>query len=124
MNHTTNTLSATTLIWKNTSNILSATNIVSSGLAFTNLNASYKTSGTLKVNGSGLSDLNASNVTSGTFIVSRGGIGTTSLISNQILKGNGTNAINQSSNFLLIQVIVEWVYVNRNQIIHEMYQEI
>ncbi len=87
-------------------------------MAFTNLNASNKTSGTLKVNGSELADLNAPNVTSGTFIVSRGGIGTTSLISNQILIGNGTNAINQSSNLLLIQVIVEWVYVNFNQIIH------
>jgi hypothetical protein len=39
-------------------------------------------------------------VTSGTLTVSRGGIGTTSLTSNHILLGNGTNPINQSSNLL------------------------
>jgi len=42
--------------------------------------------------------LNASNVTAGTLNVSFGGIGTTTLNNNQILIGNGTNAINQTSN--------------------------
>jgi hypothetical protein len=42
--------------------------------------------------------LNASNVTAGTLPVSFGGIGTTTLNNNQILIGNGTNAIYQSNN--------------------------
>jgi hypothetical protein len=88
------------LTWNNATNTLSATNFIGSGSGLTNLNASNITSGTLTVNGSGLAALNASNVTSGTLTVSRGGIGTTSLTSNHILLGNGTNPINQSSNLL------------------------
>ncbi len=42
--------------------------------------------------------LNASNVTSGTLTVFFGGIGTATLNNNQILIGNGTNAIYQSNN--------------------------
>jgi hypothetical protein len=42
--------------------------------------------------------LNASNVTAGTLNVSFGGIGTTILNNNQILIGNRTNAIDQTSN--------------------------
>ena len=44
--------------------------------------------------------LNASNVTAGTLPVSFGGIGTTTLNNNQILIGNGTNAISQSPNLI------------------------
>ena len=44
--------------------------------------------------------LNASNVTAGTLPVSFGGIGTTTLNNNQILIGNGTNAISQSSKLI------------------------
>ena len=47
-----------------------------------------------------MTSLNASNVTLGTLTVSRGGIGTTTLNNNQVLLGNGTNPINQSSNLL------------------------
>ena len=99
-NSSTSILQSPNLTWNNTSNTLSSTNFSGSGSALTNLNASNISSGTLTVNGSGLTALNASNVTSGTLPVSRGGIGTTSLISNQILLGNGTNQINQSSNLL------------------------
>ena len=42
--------------------------------------------------------LNASNIFTGFFPISRGGIGTTTLTSNQILIGNGTSALLQSSN--------------------------
>ena len=54
--------------------------------------------GGISGDGSQLSNLNASNVTSGTLTVSRGGIGTNTLSSNQILIGNGTNNIISSSN--------------------------
>jgi hypothetical protein len=77
---------------------VSAATFSGSGASLTNLNASNITSGTISVNGSGLTSLNASNITSGTLLVSQGGIGTTTLNNNQILIGNGTNAINQSSN--------------------------
>ncbi len=42
--------------------------------------------------------LNASNVTSGTLSITRGGIGTTTLLANQILIGNTTTSILQSAN--------------------------
>lgn len=61
------------------------------------------TSNNISINGSGitgLTGLNASNVTTGTLLVSRGGIGTTTLNNNQVLLGNGTNAINQTNNLL------------------------
>ncbi len=44
--------------------------------------------------------LNASNVTSGTLPVSFGGTGTTTLNNDQILIGNGTNALLQSPNLI------------------------
>jgi hypothetical protein len=71
-------LQSANLTWDNTTNILTATNFVGSG--------------------SGLSALNASNISNGTLIVSRGGIGTTTLTSEQLLIGNGTNALLQSAN--------------------------
>ena len=42
--------------------------------------------------------LNASNITSGTLSITRGGIGTTTLLANQILIGNTTTSILQSAN--------------------------
>ena len=48
--------------------------------------------------GTQLSNLNVSNATSGTLTISRGGIGTTSLNSNQILVGNAATSIIQSAN--------------------------
>jgi hypothetical protein len=66
----------------------------------TSIKASDISTGILSVNGSGLTSLSASNVTSGILTVSRGRIGTPSKISNQRLIGNGTNAINQSSNLI------------------------
>jgi hypothetical protein len=69
-------LQSTNLTWDN--NILSATNFQGSG--------------------AGLTSLNASNISSGSLTVSRGGIGTTTLTSGQILIGNGTNALLQTVN--------------------------
>jgi len=97
-NTNTSILQSPNLVWDNTTNTLSASNFIGSGAGLTSLNASNITTGTLTVDGSGLTALNASNILSGTLTVSRGGIGTTSLINNQILLGNGTNAINQTSN--------------------------
>ena len=71
-------LQSANLTWDNTTNTLTATNFVGSG--------------------SGLSAINASNISNGTLIVSRGGIGTATLTSGQILIGNGTNALLQSGN--------------------------
>ena len=98
-NGSTSILQSSNLSWNNTNNTLSASIFSGSGASLTNLNAANITSGTLTINGSGLSSINASNITSGTLIFfSRGGIGTTTLNNNQILLGNGTNAINQSIN--------------------------
>ena len=47
-----------------------------------------------------MTSLNASNVTSGTLSVARGGTGANNLTSNQILIGNGTNAISQTPNLI------------------------
>ena len=49
---------------------------------------------------SSLSTLNASNITSGTLSIARGGIGTTTLSSNQILIGNAATSILQSENLI------------------------
>ena len=57
-------------------------------------------SGTITGSGSELSLLNASNISSGTLSVSRGGIGTTTLSSNSILVGNGSNALLQPTNLI------------------------
>ncbi len=73
-------LQTTNLTWNNTSNTLSATNIIGSGV--------------------GLTELNASNITSGILTVTRGGIGTTTLNNNQILIGNGINIPLQTANLV------------------------
>jgi hypothetical protein len=54
-------------------------------------------SGIITGNGSGLNQLNASNISSGTLAVSRGGTGKNTLASNQILIGNGTDPLIQTS---------------------------
>ncbi len=77
-NAATSILQSADLTRGNTSYTLSATNIVGSGSAITNLNAS--------------------NVSLGTLSISRDGIGTTTLNSNQILIGNGIDAPLQSAN--------------------------
>ncbi len=77
-NDSTSILQPANLTWNNTSNTLSATNFVGSGASLTSLNAS--------------------NLSSDTFLISRGGIGTTTLSSNQILIGNGSTSILQSAN--------------------------
>jgi hypothetical protein len=76
-NGTSTLIQSANLSWDNTSNTLSATNFVGSG--------------------SGLTSLNASNI-SGTINVAQGGTGSTSLTANQILVGNGTNTLIQSTN--------------------------
>ena len=99
-NGSTSISQSVNLSWNGITNTLSASIFSGSGASLTNLNASNITTGTLSLNGSGLTSINASNITSGILTVSRGGIGTSNLNSNQILIGNGTNAINQSSNLL------------------------
>jgi len=71
-------LQTNNLIWDNTTNTLTATNYIGSG--------------------SGLSTLNSSNITSGILNVSFGGTGLTSISTNKLLVGNGTNQILQPSN--------------------------
>ena len=66
------------LTWDNSNNILSASKFLGSG--------------------ANLTSLNASNLNSGVVNISYGGTGKTSLNTNQILIGNGTNALLQSSN--------------------------
>jgi hypothetical protein len=77
-NGTNSLIQSTNLSWDNISNTLSATNFVGSG--------------------AGLTSLNVSNALTGTLTVSRGGIGTTTLTSGQLLIGNDTGALLQSSN--------------------------
>jgi hypothetical protein len=54
------------------------------------------TANTFTGSGTPLTNLNVSNATSGALSISRGGIGTTTLSSNQILIGNGSTSILQS----------------------------
>jgi fibronectin-binding autotransporter adhesin len=55
-------------------------------------------SGTHTGTGAGLTGLSAGNINAGTLAVSYGGIGVTTLASGQLLVGNGTGAVIQSSN--------------------------
>jgi fibronectin-binding autotransporter adhesin len=71
-------LQSANLSWNNTSSTLSTTNFAGSG--------------------SGITALNATNITTGTLPVSRGGIGTTTLTSSQLLIGNGELSPLQSAN--------------------------
>ena len=56
------------------------------------------TANTFSGSGAALTNLNVSSATTGTLSITRGGIGTTTLNSNQILIGNGSTSILQSSN--------------------------
>jgi hypothetical protein len=67
-------------------------------LTGTTISATNMTASLFSGSGSGLTSLNASNVSLGTLAITRGGIGTTTLSSNQILIGNGTTSILQSPN--------------------------
>ncbi len=58
------------------------------------------TANTFSGSGAALTNLNVSSATTGTLSITRGGIGTTTLNSNQILIGNGSTSILQSSNLI------------------------
>jgi len=60
-------------------------------------NGNINFTGVITGDGSGLNQLNASNVRSGTLTVSQGGTGKNTLTDNQILIGNGTDPLIQSS---------------------------
>ena len=64
------------------------------------ISGNLKLSGTITGVGSGLSSLNASNISSGTLTMARGGIGTTTLLSNSVLVGNGSNILLQPANLV------------------------
>ena len=81
-------------------NYLRSTNYAVSRATYTQFYGIIYALGGISGDGSQLTSLNASNVTSGTLTVSRGGIGTTTLSSNQILIGNGTNNIISSPNLI------------------------
>jgi hypothetical protein len=77
-NGTSAVIQSSNLTWNNSTNTLAASNFAGSG--------------------AGLTALNASQVTLGTLNVSQGGTGTNNLTSTQLLVGNGTNTVIQSSN--------------------------
>ena len=58
------------------------------------------TANTFSGSGAALTNLNVGNATTGTLSITRGGIGTTTLNRNQILIGNGSTSILQSSNLI------------------------
>jgi hypothetical protein len=60
-------------------------------------NGNINFTGVITGDGSGLNQLNASNIRSGTLTVSQGGTGKNTLASNQILIGNGSDPLIQSS---------------------------
>ena len=78
---------------------IETTNITATGTITAN---SFSTSGTVTANlfsgnGASLTTLNASNVTDGTLPVARGGTGSNTLVSGQLLIGNGLNPLTQTS---------------------------
>ena len=84
------------LIWDNTNNRL--------GIGTTPL-YSLDVNGTINAtnvrgNGSLLSNLSMTNISTGVFSVSRGGTGLSNLTANQILIGNGTGSLIQTSNLI------------------------
>jgi hypothetical protein len=89
-NGTNALLQPTNLVWNNTNTRL--------GIGKTNPTTTLDVNGIITGIGSGLTSLNATNISSGTLPVARGGIGTTTLTSGQLLIGNGTSALLQSTN--------------------------
>jgi hypothetical protein len=77
-NGTGTVIQSANLSWNNSTDTLTATNIIGSG--------------------TGLTSLNASNITSGALLVLHGGTGTNNLNSTQLLVGNGTGTVIQSAN--------------------------
>jgi hypothetical protein len=77
-NGTETVIQSANLSWNNSTDTLTATNIIGSG--------------------TGLTSLNASNIVSGTLLVSQGGTGANNLNSTQLLVGNGTETVIQSAN--------------------------
>ncbi len=66
-------------------------------LSGTTISATNMTASLFSGSGTSLNSLNASNVSSGVLSITRGGIGTTTLTANQVLIGNGSTSILQSS---------------------------
>ena len=79
-------------------NYLRSTNYAISRAAYTQFYGIIYALGGISGDGSQLTNLNASSISSGILSISRGGIGTNTLSSNQILIGNGINAPLQSAN--------------------------
>ena len=67
-------------------------------LTGTTISATNMTANLFSGSGASLTNINASNVSSGVLSITRGGIGTTTLSSNQLLIGNSTTSILQSPN--------------------------
>jgi hypothetical protein len=93
-NSNSNIDSSTNLFWDNTTSKLgiNKTNPAS------NLDVSGTITGTFNGNGSAITSLNATNFSSGTLGTERGGTGTSTLASGQILIANDTSAIYTSAN--------------------------
>jgi hypothetical protein len=64
------------------------------------ISGNLKLSGIISGNGSEITSLNASNILSGSLSVSRGGTGTTTLLSNSLLIGNGTGTLIQPADLV------------------------
>ena len=79
-------------------NYLRSTNYATSRAAYTQFYGIIYALGGISGDGSQLTNLNASNISSGILSISRGGTGSTTLLSGQILIGNGTSALIQSAN--------------------------
>ncbi len=71
---------------------------LSGALSGTTISATYMSANTFTGSRAELTNLNVSNATTGILSISRGGIGTTSLTSNQIFIGNSSTSILQSPN--------------------------
>ncbi len=72
--------------------------LLSGDLTVTSCSMTSVSANTFSGSGAALTNLNVSNATSGTLSISRGGIGTTTLNTNQILIGNAATSILQSAN--------------------------
>ena len=84
------------LIWDNTNNCLGINKTPQCNLDVTGSIRATSFYG----DGANITNINATNISLGFLTVSKGGIGTSILNSNQILIGDGTNAIRQSANLI------------------------